>query len=104
MTDDRLRTSRKDERGTAKRLGARQHAGSGSGSKKHDMHTTKALIENKTVLKGNKQITLKATDLKSLYYQAATQGRMPVLHISLDNRDWVLITETDYLEKVENQP
>jgi hypothetical protein len=62
----------------------------------HDSHTDGALIENKTVLRGNRQITLKADDLKSLSYHAALQDRRPELHIRLDGKNWVLITEDDH--------
>ena len=47
--DPRRRVSKDQERSVARRYGAKQHAGSGSGSKKHDMHTDESLIECKTV-------------------------------------------------------
>ena len=62
------------------------------------MHTDDELIECKTVLKGNKQITIKLTDLRKLKYTAATQGKKPILHIEIDNEVWVLEQEIDYLE------
>lgn len=99
--DPRRRVSQKQERGVARRMGARLHAGSGSGSKKHDMHTSSELIECKTVLKGNRQITIKEDDWKSLRYHAATQDRTPVLHVELGNYRLVLIQEEDYAESME---
>jgi Holliday junction resolvase len=95
--DERRRVSRTQERHAAARLGARLHSGSGSGSKRHDMHNEDALIECKTVVTGNRQITLKAADLKSLLYHAAIQGKDAVLHITLDGQSWVLIPEDEYV-------
>lgn len=96
--DERRRVSMSQERSAARALGARQHRGSGSGNKRLDMHTTDDLIECKTVLRGNKSITLKATDLRLLSQQAALQDLNPVMHVRLDGRDWVLIPEGDYVE------
>jgi Holliday junction resolvase len=60
------------------------------------MHTADSLIECKTVLQGNKQITIRLEDLKSLSYHAAIADQQPVLHIEIDKQRWVLITESDY--------
>jgi Holliday junction resolvase len=97
-TDPRYVVSAAQEKSAAKALGAKQHAGSGSGHRMHDMHTADELIECKTVLTGNRQITIKADDLKSLSYQAAVADREPVLHVRLDGKDWVLVSESYYLE------
>ena len=96
--DDRRRVSRKQEKSAARKLKARQHRGSGSGSKRLDMDTPDELIECKTVLEGNKQITLKAEDLQLLSYHAALQDKGPRLHVRLAGKDWVLLPEMDYLE------
>jgi len=96
--DERQRVSRKQEKETAQKFGAIQHAGSGSGFRSHDMHTERLLIENKTVLQGNRQITLKADDLKRLTYAALIQGRIPILHVRLAGEDYVLLTEADFEE------
>ena len=95
--DERRRASRKQEKGASQRLGAQLHAGSGSGTKKHDMHNDGDLIECKTVLQGNKQITIKLEDLKSLKYQAAVADKRPVLHVEIEKQRWVLIPEADYV-------
>jgi len=96
--DERKKVSGAQERAAARKFGAKQHSGSGSGSRRLDMHTEDSLIECKTVLKGNKQITVKADDLKLLSYHAAVQDRMPIMHIRLDGKDWVLMLEGDYLD------
>lgn len=63
------------------------------------MHTDEDLIECKTVLKGNKQITIKEDVLKSLSYNAAVQGRSPVLHIEIGGNCWVLRREDDDINR-----
>lgn len=98
MKDERRRCSEKQERTTAQAFGAKQHAGSGSGARKHDMHTEDSLIECKTVLKGNKQITIKLDDLRSLKYHAAIQDRDPMLHIEIGGERWLLVREDDLLD------
>lgn len=99
--DERRRVSREQEKGLAKRTGATLHAGSGSGARKHDMHTDGELIECKTVLKGNRQIVIKIDDWKSLRYHAAVQDRRPVLHVELGKYRLVLIPEEDHAESLE---
>lgn len=93
-----MKVSQKQEKGAAKRMGAKQHSGSGSGHTRNDMHTDDTLIECKTVLIGNKQITLNVDVLKSLAYNAAIQDKSPVLHIELGGKTYVVIPEVDYLE------
>jgi hypothetical protein len=92
-----MKVSQKQEKGAAARMGAKLHSGSGSGHTRNDMHTDGTLIECKTVLSGNKQITLKADVLKSLAFNAAIQDKSPVLHIELDGKTYVMIPEVDYL-------
>jgi hypothetical protein len=94
--DPRRRASQQQERGVAKRYGAKLHAGSGSGNKPQDMHTDDSLIECKTVLKGNRQITIKEDDWKQLRYHAAVQDKFPVLHVELGKYRLVLIPEEDH--------
>jgi Holliday junction resolvase len=96
MRDPRRKVSEAQERRAAERFGARRHAGSGSGAKRNDMHTETATIECKTVLRGNKQITIQADYLRSLMYNAALTGTIPFLYITIDGRDWVMLPEADY--------
>jgi Holliday junction resolvase len=53
------------------------------------------------VLEGNRQITIKADDLKQLFRNAAVQGKAPLMLIRLAGQDWVLLHETDFLELIE---
>ena len=82
----------------SKSLGAQQHKGSGSGNKKHDMHTQDALIECKTVLLGKKSITLSGAYLEGLIKEAWQQDRSPVLSIEFNGRRWIMQLEDDYIE------
>jgi hypothetical protein len=98
--DPRRKVSQAQEKGVAQRYAAKQHAGSGSGSKPQDMHTDSLLIECKTVLPetliGKGSITIKAADWKQLRYNAAIQDKSPVLHIELGKYRLVLIPEEDH--------
>jgi len=67
------------------------------------MHTDGSLIECKTVLKGNRQITIKEDDLKSLSYHAAIQDLRPEMHIELGSnpvQKWILLPDGEYEEVV----
>lgn len=96
--DPRKRVSQAQERKVARKSGSQQHAGSGSGFRRNDMHNVDEVIECKTVLRGKKQITVKSDDLKLVERTAIQQGRRPVLHIEIANRGYVLLTEEDYAE------
>lgn len=62
------------------------------------MHTSNELVECKTVLAGNKKLTLDGPYLEGLIYQAAVQDRGVVVSIELFNRRWILMPEDDYIE------
>lgn len=57
------------------------------------MDTDEELIECKTVLRGNKQITIHLSDLKSLTYHAAVADKTPVMHIEIANQRWKLVPD-----------
>lgn len=107
--DERRRASQAQEKGLAKRTGARMQPGSGSGPfKKHDLVgtsmedravTSGTLYEAKTVLGGKRQITLKDDDLRSVAHVAAREGRLGVLCFELAGRRYVVLDENDFLER-----
>lgn len=99
---ERRRAADRHERSAAASLGASLHRGSGSGSKRNDSHTAQFLIENKTVLSGNRQITVKADVLRQLSREAGAQGRDPLLHIRVDGEDWVVIPEYVFVSLLDN--
>jgi hypothetical protein len=94
--DPRRRVSDAQEKRVAKTLGAKPHAGSGSGSRPHDMHTATELIECKTVLAGNKQITIKDDYMDRFVFTALSADKEPVLHVELGKHRLVLISEAYY--------
>lgn len=96
--DERRRVSRQQEKAVARRMGARQHKGSGSGATPNDLHDAHYLVECKTTTRGKKSITLQAVDLTELAKRAALQGRIAVMHVRLAGKNWVVISEDDFSE------
>lgn len=94
--DERIRRSRKQEKRDARDYGGRVQAGSGCGTfKKGDVRTDDLLIENKRTDK--QQMTLKAEWLDKIRNEALTEGRIPVVGIEIDGREWVLLPKDDYI-------
>jgi hypothetical protein len=92
--------SQKHEKRLAKAIGGTRNAGSGSfWSRKGDVRSDDLLIEHKYT--GNKQYTLKAVDLEKNVTHAVLESRMPVFGISLNNKNYVILTEDDFLEMRE---
>lgn len=58
------------------------------------------LIEHKYT--GNKTYTLKAVDLEKNVTNAILESRTPIFGISLNNKNYVILTEDDYLEMRES--
>jgi len=58
------------------------------------------LIEHKYT--GNKTYTLKAVDLEKNVTHAILESRTPIFGISLNNKNYVILTEDDYLEMRES--
>jgi hypothetical protein len=93
--------SQKHEKRLAKRLGGTVNAGSGSfWSRKGDVRADGLLIEHKYT--GNKTYTLKAVDLEKNVTHAILESRTPIFGISLNNKNYVILTEDDYLEMRES--
>lgn len=90
---------RKAERATAKRLGARLVAGSGSGWLKGDLFTSSLHVEAKSTQ--HKSIGVQWDWLKKITTTAMEQGKVPALTVTFTNGDgepkhngnWVLIQE-----------
>jgi hypothetical protein len=107
--DPRRRVSGRQEKDSLKRYNAQGHAGSGSGwMRRNDGHTTEYenravdsgfLFEFKTVIGGQKQITVKKSDLEQVEKEAVLQGRTPVLQVEIAGRRYVILTDEDFQEK-----
>jgi len=89
--------SRKHESRLAKKVGGSTTAASGAfWSRKGDVRSDDLLIEHKFT--GKKQFTLKADVLKKITEEAIMDGRMAVLGVHLDGKDYVILDENDFLE------
>lgn len=97
-----LRKSRKQEKRSADSYRGSRNSGSGNGwVRKNDVRSEKFLIENKTTI-GTKSITLKEVDLRELREHAILEDRIPVLQFDIGNRGYVVLTESDFLEIVND--
>lgn len=100
MKTDGQKQSQKHEKRLAKAIGGTRNAGSGSfWSRKGDVRSDDLLIEHKYT--GKKTYTLKAVDLEKNVTNAILESRMPVFGISLNDKNYVLLTEDDFLEMRE---
>lgn len=94
--DDKIRKSRQQEKRIAKKVGGTLNAGSGNKNRKNDVRQgNRVLWEMKRTDK--KSITIKYTDLRDLRKNALLEGRLPVMHIELGDRRYVIIEEDDFL-------
>jgi len=89
--------SQKHEARLAKKFGGSTVAASGAfWSRKGDVRTDELLIEHKWT--GKASFTVKAAVLEKIVNEAIMDSRMPVLGVSLNNSNYVLLTEDDFLE------
>jgi len=92
--------SQKHEKRIAKAVGGKTTAASGAfWSRKGDVRSDDLLIEHKWT--GKKSFSLKSDVLEKIVTEAIIDSRMPVLGISLNNNNYVLLTEDDFLEMRE---
>jgi len=97
MKSKGLKESQKHEARLAKAFDGKRNAGSGAfWSRKGDVRSDDLLIEHKWT--GKASFTVKATVLEKIVKEAILESRMPVLGISLNNENYVLLTEDDFLE------
>ena len=91
------RESKKHEDRLAKKVGGQRSAGSGAfWSRKGDVRSQDMLIEHKWT--GKASFTVKATVLEKIVEEAILDSRMPILGFSLNNENYVMLTEDDFLE------
>jgi len=93
----------KSETNTAKRLGAKQVAGSGAmEGNKGDLHLGGQLIECKSTVKTS--FSVKLDQLRKISSEARDIGKTPALHVSfvkesgepVKDGTWVMLREVDY--------
>ncbi len=93
--------SKKHEDRLAKAIGGQRTAASGAfWSRKGDVRSKDLLIEHKWT--GKATVTIKAAVLEKIVTEAVLDSRTPVLGISLNNENYVILTEDDFLEQRQN--
>jgi hypothetical protein len=89
--------SQHHEKRLAKKLEGKTTAASGAfWSRKGDVRTDDLLVEHKWT--GKKSFTLKAEVLEKIVTEAILDGRTPVLGFSLNNRNYVVMDENDFID------
>ena len=89
--------SLKHEKRIAKAIGGQRNVASGAfWFRKGDVRSDDLLVEHKWT--GKKSFTLKSDVLEKITTEAIIDFRTPVLGISLNNEDYVVMLEGDFLE------
>ena len=97
MKSEGQKQSQKHEKRLEKVLGGQRTAASGAfWSRKGDVRTDRLLVEHKWT--GKKSFTLKSDVLEKIVLEAILDSRTPVLGISLNNNNYVILQEEDFLE------
>lgn len=95
-----MKASRKQEDRTAGRYKGSRNAGSGSGwLRKNDVRSDNLLIENK-LTQNAKSYSIKFKELEELRQRAILDDRLPVLQFDLGGRNFVILTEDDFLTMI----
>jgi len=98
--DLKRKQSDAQEKRVAKRLGATQHGGSGSGQfKRNDMHTDDFLVECKRT-DNERYIRVDVKEVEALTRRAAEQGKAPAFAIEIRGREYVLLLDADFQELI----
>lgn len=93
--------SLKHEKRLAKVIGGQRSAASGAfWFRKGDVRSKDLLIEHKWT--GKKSFTLKSDVLEKITTEAILDGRTPVLGVSLNDVNYVLLDENDFIELRES--
>lgn len=97
MRSEGQRQSQLHEKRLAKKVGGGVVAASGAfWSRKGDVRSSDLLIEHKWT--GKQSFTLKASVLEKIVTEAILDGRTPVLGVSLNGKNYVLLDEEDFLD------
>jgi hypothetical protein len=97
MRSEGQKQSKKHENRLAKKIGGSTVAASGAfWSRKGDVRSTDLLVEHKWT--GKKSFTLKSEVLEKIVKEAILDGRLPVLGFSLNNENYIILQEDDFLE------
>ena len=89
--------SLKHEKRIAKNIGGQRNVASGAfWFRKGDVRSKDLLVEHKWT--GKKSFTIKSDVLEKIVTEATMEFRTPVLGVSLNNEDYVLMLESDFLQ------
>lgn len=100
MRSEGQKQSQKHERRLAKQFDGQRTAASGAfWQRKGDVRTPDLLIEHKWT--GKKSFSLNADVLEKIVEEAILDYRTPVLGVSLNDKNYVLLTEDDFIELYE---
>lgn len=92
----RLRRSRAQEKRDAKDHGGRMQPRSGAGKfAKGDVRTVDLLIENKRTDK--ESLVIQGAWLDKIRSEAYHDGRVPMIGVDINGREWVMLPKDDYL-------
>ena len=97
MKSEGQKQSKKHENRLAKAVGGGTVAASGAfWSRQGDVRSSDLLIEHKWT--GKKQVTVKSDVIEKIVKEAILDGRMPVLGFHLNNENYIMLDENDFLE------
>lgn len=100
MKTEGQKQSQRHEKRLAERIGGSVNAASGAfWSRKGDVRSESLLIEHKFT--GKKSFTLKSDVLEKIVGEAILEGRMPILGIHLNGKNYTVILEDDLMEMLD---
>lgn len=96
MKSEGQKQSKKHEKRLANLVNGKRNAASGAfWSRKGDVRSDDLLIEHKWT--GKKSFTMKSDVLEKIVTEAILDGRTPVLGFSLNNNNYVVLEEHDFM-------
>lgn len=96
--DPKRAQSDRQESRLAKKVGGTVSKGSGSGwRQRQDVRSPDILWEMKRT-DNVKSISIKVADYDQLRHHALQEGRIPLMHIEIGDRQFVVASEDDFLE------
>lgn len=104
MSTESQKKSVRQEKRTAESYKGSRNAMSGAGwVRKADVRTEDFMIENKLKMDPNaKSYSIKAVDMRDLTKRARLEGRIPLMQIDLAGHRYVLLTEDDFLDMIDD--
>lgn len=101
MRTEGQKQSKKHEKRLAQAVNGSTVAASGAfWSRKGDVRSADLLIEHKWT--GKKSFSIKSDVLEKIVKEAILDGRLPVLGFSLNNENYIILQEDDFLEIRQN--